>query len=39
MRDRLSGAVGGASDAAQMALVAVLAGVTCLLAAVSLQNR
>ncbi len=35
----LSGAVQGASDATQMAVVAGLAGLTCLIAAVSLQNR
>ncbi len=35
----LSGAVQGVSDGAQMAIVAVLAGLTCLLAAVSMQSR
>lgn len=35
----VSGAVAGASDPVQMAVAAVLAGFTCLVAAVSLQNR
>jgi hypothetical protein len=35
----LGGAVQGASDGTQMAVVAVLAGLTCLITAVSLQSR
>ena len=34
----LTGAVQGASDGTQMAVVAILAGLTCLITAVSLQN-